>query len=197
MTFGEWAGRLIEARPTQPDRRSCGASVLVVEHALRDETYAEHVVARGLFGREVLAMHQRSTGPTDGSGRLQLPWPRGLGTPPWAIARQLARPGRSYATRVARWRRRRVLLEVRQSLEAGYRVPFYVGNRWLPRHVVLALEADDAGLRCYEPSTGRVVVVSDRAFVGATLDLAGWGHPWLALLPRRAGRRRNKPQGAG
>ncbi len=73
----------------QPDQRSCGAAVLVAAELLRTPSYAALASTPGGFRTEVLSMHRRVTSAHDVSGRLQLPWPQALGTPPWAIARQL------------------------------------------------------------------------------------------------------------
>jgi hypothetical protein len=184
---GAWAVRLLAARPRQPDRRSCGASVLVVERALRDEGYAR-VLADGppaaMFRREVLAMHRRITSPVTVTGRLQLPWPRALGTPPWAVAGQLRRPGRHYVVRWA-WRRTALLARVTAAVRAGNPVPLYVGSRWLPRHVVLVVGVEDDRLSCYEPSSGRLQSATRQQFLDATLTMAGWTRPWCAAVPRR------------
>ena len=75
--------------------------MLVVERALRDEGYAHLLLAGDLearFRAEALGMHRRTTGLVSLAGRLQLPWPRALGTPPWAVAGQLA-PSRGPAGR--------------------------------------------------------------------------------------------------
>lgn len=192
-----WSERLLATHPRQPDQRSCGGSVLVVERALRDAAYAQFLVSgrhptsgfaqlgqfSDRFRDEVLGMQRRTTGPVSVAGRLQLPWPRALGTPPWAVAGQLSTPGRP---RVVRWAwRRRVLLDlVDAQIAVGTTVPLYVGSRWVPRHVVLVLGADDRALECYEPSRGRVVRFTREAFVDATLDLAGWSRPWCVVLPR-------------
>ena len=58
----------------------------------------------------------------------------------------------------------------------------FVGSRWIPRHVVLVLDAD---LRVYEPSSGRVVTITADDFVQARLSLAGWSNPWFSVLPAR------------
>lgn len=192
-----WSARLLATHPRQPDRRSCGASVLVVERALRDEAYAQLLVGgrhpvtgferrghlRDRFRDEVLGMHRRTTGPVSVTGRLQLPWPRAVGTPPWAIAGQLSAPGRPRVVRWA-WRRRALLDLVDAQVALGTTVPLYVGSRWLPRHVVLVTGADDDSLECYEPSRGGVVPFTREAFVEGTLELAGWSTPWCAVLPR-------------
>jgi hypothetical protein len=108
---GPVPGPVLGARLVQPDHRSCGAAVLVVARALLDQGYAELLVSgrhpgTGLalpgsladrFRHEALAMHARVTGPVDAAGRLQVPWPRALGTPPWAVARQLSATGGSAA----------------------------------------------------------------------------------------------------
>ena len=182
--LGEDAARLLTAHPRQPDRRSCGASVLVVERALRDEGYAHLLLAGDVTARfraEVLGMHRRTTGLVSLAGRLQLPWPRALGTPPWAVAGQLSP---SHGPQVVRWawRRRSLLDRIVAQVERGQTVPLYVGSRWLPRHVVLVVGADAGLLSIYEPHQGRLQSVPARAFLDGSLRLAGWPCPWCAVL---------------
>ena len=85
----------------QPDQRSCGAACLVVARMLLDPAYAD--LAARAFRPEVLGMHGRVTGPVDARGALQVPWPRALGTPPWAVARQLSLDDRAGATTPGWW----------------------------------------------------------------------------------------------
>jgi hypothetical protein len=185
--LGEGAARLLAAHPRQPDQRSCGASVLVVERALRDEGYAHLLLAGDVaarFSAEALGMHRRTTGLVSLAGRLQVPWPRALGTPPWAVAGQLS-PSRG--PQRVRWaafpRGRRTLLgAVVAQVERGLTVPLFVGSRWLPRHVVLVVGADAGRLSVYEPHRGRLQSVPSEAFLTGALDLAGWPKPWCAVL---------------
>lgn len=114
------------------------------------------VVAEGLpgpwpdFDAEVLAMHRR----------LNRWWPRALGTTPWAVAGRLG-------GRVRRFRRAEVIAALPTP------VPVYVGSRWLPRHVVLALgTTDDDGLRVYDPARGAVV----------PLEAVRWRTAWFAVI---------------
>lgn len=136
--------------PRQPDSRTCGPSVLVVAQSLKD---------RGLpgpwpdFDERVLAMHRR----------VNRFWPRALGTTPWAVAKELD-------GRVRRFR----VDEVAASLEHGP-VPVYLGTRWLPRHVVLALETQNDGLRVYDPARGAVV----------PMETSRWRVPWWSVVARR------------
>jgi hypothetical protein len=179
----DWPERVFRERLVQPDRVSCGATVLVVARMILDHEYGEFIGAApsvpDRFREEVLAMHRRVTATVD-QGHLQMPWPRSLGTPPWAVAHQLG-------DRRVRW--------IRTSPAAGYDavieatserrpVPVYVGSRWLPRHVVLALGEHGGALRFYEPARGRLVDVSRPEFAHARLGLAGWDHAWWAVLPR-------------
>lgn len=186
--------RLAAAALRQPDARSCGAAVLVMARTIADPAYAD-LLATGLhpltghslpgtmrerFTAEVLAMHRQVTGPVDVRGAAQLPWPRRFGTPPRAVARQLS------GTTAVRWHTRWVLpwaradaLRAIKTAAATRPVPVYVGSRWLPRHVVLVLDAD---LRVYEPAGGRVVPMTADAFTGGSLQLAGWSRPWCAVL---------------
>jgi len=164
----------------QPDPRSCGAAVLVAAQMLHDPAYAASMTA-DRFAGECLAMHRRTTGPVDVRGRTQLPWPRALGTPPWAVATQLqGTTGVPWRTVPMLTGRARTLERIRAATAIGHPVPLYVGSRWLPRHVVLVLDPD---LTTYEPASGRRVAVSADDAVAGTLSLAGWSTPWFAVLP--------------
>lgn len=169
----------------QPDQRSCGASVLVVARMLSDPEYADRILDDpDRFGQEVLAVHERTTGSVTANGALQLPWPRALGTPPWAVAHELtARTGREHRSHaVLPWDREGALAAIRGATAAGHPVPLYIGSRWLPRHVVLVL---DTGLRTYDPSRGRVGTLDAAQFTAGELDLARWPVPWFTVLPVR------------
>ena len=182
---GEWAGRLLASHPRQPDQRSCGASVLVVERALRDEEYARQLVEGRGFRDDVLAAHRRTTGVKTAAGRLQLPWPRALGTPPWAIANELgAVTGRDWMWRPAVFRRAAGLERLVAAVGDGSPCPAYVGSTLLPRHVVLVVAVDGENLRCYEPNSGRVLTVTHSQFLAGGFRLAGWTTPWFVVVPR-------------
>ena len=178
----DWPERVFRERLVQPDRVSCGATCLVVARMIQDHGYGEFIGSApsvpDRFREEVLAMHRRVTGLVD-DGRPQLPWPRALGTPPWAVARQLGH-------RDVRWIRTGPSAGYDAVVEATRRrlpVPVYVGSRWLPRHVVLALGEEAGRLRFYEPARGRLVDVGREQFRRARLGLAGWDHAWWAVLP--------------
>lgn len=151
----------------QPDRRSCGAATVVMAEARADADYAERVCAtQATFGTEVLRRHREIT--------RWPPWPRMIGTPPWAVARALtAVTGVRHRTRIARWRR----AAAHDRLAGGGAL--FVGNRRLPRHVVLMVAPD----LCYEPSSGRVAGVPADAFAAGELSLAGWSTPWFVVVP--------------
>lgn len=178
----DWPERVFRERLVQPDRVSCGATCLVVARMIEDYAYGEYVGSApsvpDRFRAEVLAMHQRVTGLVN-DGRPQLPWPRALGTPPWAIARQLG-------DRDVRW--------IRTSPASGYDavvaatrerkpVPVYIGSTWLPRHVVLALGEEGDRLRFFEPASGRLMDVGREEFRRSRVGLAGWDQAWWAVLP--------------
>lgn len=146
----------------QPDARTCGAACVVVAADLRSATASTD--RRTTFAADVLAAHRRLTRARL-HDRWQLPWPRALGTPPWAVARELeAVTGGPHRTRVIRWSRS-------PRPEPG---AMYVGSRWLPRHVVLVV--DDTPPVCYEPASGQMLPVDGR-------PLAGWRHRWLVVVP--------------
>jgi hypothetical protein len=165
----------------QPDQRSCGPSSLVAARMLLDPVYAATMTPE-TFRDEVLALHRKVTRPIDTRGALQLPWPRALGTPPWAVAHQLSAldEERTYAARLALRRAR----AFDRLAAADAPSVLYVGSKRLPRHVVLVISSSEEWLRIYEPSSGRLVRVTREAFVGAKLDLAGWPKPWFTVSPR-------------
>ena len=150
-------------RLRQPDQLSCGASALVVARMLADEVYAERVLPR--FGEEVLATHREVVGW----------WPRVLGTPPWALLRHL--PGRHRL--VARPSFDRVL-----AAAAHDPVAVYVGNRVLPRHVVLVVAAAPDTWVVYDPARGGLVTVDREQHAEDRLPFGRWHRTWWALVPR-------------
>lgn len=180
-----WSAEVFGQRLRQPDQRSCGATVLVVAQLLTDPAYASFVATPDSFRAEVLAMHRRVTSPADVRGRLQMPWPRALGTPPWAIAHQLeGTTGIEHDTRLLLDEREAAYDDLVAVTAHRHPVPLYVGNRWLPRHVVLVLGEVEHALRVYEPAGGRLIDVRRADFLTGTLELAGWDTPWFSVLPR-------------
>ena len=156
----------------QPDQRSCGATCAVTARMLVDPAYAARFVGdQHAFGLEVLATHRRLCGWRTHES-WQAPWPRALGTQPWALRRDLAHGvGRHYrVTRVGR--------AVAESAPGP--VALYVGSRWLPRHVVLVVERDADTWLVHDPASGRLVTTALR---GAHPPLGGWTRWWLALTP--------------
>ena len=161
----------------QPDRRSCGASVVVAARMLAEPSYAASMTPER-FADEALVAHRRITA-RDLGGRFQVPWPRALGTPPWAVAGEL---GPRHVTRLAWPGVGAGFDRVSASVRAGHLAAFYVGNRWCPRHVVLAVAAPEADrLLVYEPSSGRVLPVDRRSVVEHRMRLAGWDRLWFVV----------------
>lgn len=180
-----WSAEVFGRRLRQPDRRSCGATVLVVAQLLTDPSYAAFVATPDSFRAEVLAMHRRVTSPADVRGRLQIPWPRALGTPPWAVAHQLeGTTGIEHDIRLLLDERESAYDDLVAATRQRHPVPLYVGNRWLPRHVVLVLGEVGHALRVYEPASGRLVDARRADFLTGTLELAGWDTAWFSVLPR-------------
>lgn len=179
------AARVLGGGLRQPDRRSCGASVLVAARMLADPAYAAPLTSAPVpFAREVLGLHRRVTGPRDLAGRAQLPWPRAIGTPPWAVARHLATlAGVPHTTRLVRGGLRQEVDRVQAALDDGRPVALYVGSRWLPRHVVLVVGADEDHWQVYEPASGRVIDVAPSRLRSNTLGLAGWDRSWFVVRP--------------
>jgi len=179
-----WAAPVFRRRLAQPDTTTCGPTSLVVAHIVLDEEYADRATEPDTFRQEVLDLHRRVTSARDSRGRMQLPWPSMFGTPPWAAARQMSViTDASYDQKLSRIRRERAFDRIAAATASGRPAPVFVGSKWLPRHVVLALGVVDGSLRFYEPAHGRLVDVSRADFAKAKLGLAGWDRPWFIVVP--------------
>lgn len=210
MALPSLARRALASGLEQPSQTTCGSCVLVVSRLLHDPPFAELVVEgtdpetgepeageqspgslRDRFTAQALAVH-RSTNALRGSdGRLQIPWPRSLGTQPWALAREMStrcgERGRTYDVQPVRPSRRTATFgRLVELVAADHAVPLYVGNRWSPRHVVLVLPDDDATgdeVRIYDPASGRSYGIEGDDFASGSLRVAGWEIPWVVVAP--------------
>ncbi|GAA4829249.1 hypothetical protein GCM10023221_00560 [Luteimicrobium xylanilyticum] len=180
----------------QVDGTTCGAAVLVLLAADGDPAVAAWLDAgTGRFDALQRAVQRRTTR----TALLGLPWPRALGTPPWAAARTARWGAVRYGHRVVDDTDPADLARVRAAVDAalarGILVPLYTGGDTaggvgaaVPRHVVLALPGGPDGVHLvYEPGSGAVHAVPRAALWAAErpLDALGrWTHVVWALLPR-------------
>lgn len=192
--------------PVQQSPVTCGSACLTVARMLVDPVFAAWVRTgeprlpgspAGATEAARFAAYERvvmgRTNALSLRGRvLNLPWPHALGTPPWGAKHELeygaARRGTQYAVELLR-------TDSTGALRAGYdRLVdvvaegepglLYIGNRELPRHVVLVLPGDgDRVIDVYEPASGRVSVLRRDDFEGRRLRLAGWDMPWMTVQP--------------
>lgn len=150
-----------------------------------DASYSARLRADpGLWPGEVLRTHREVTGWRD-AGRLGVPWPRLLGTPPWSVSRRLGRrPGGRWGTRLlglGDGSFDSLLVLARQ----GVPLPLYVGSRLLPRHVVLVVGAGDEDLLVWDPARGATLRVTRESFESGRLPFGRWRTPWFVVVPRR------------
>ena len=171
-------------RLQQPDRRSCGAAALVMARRLMRPHYAGLVSDQATFAHEAATLHRRLTSLADTAGGWQVPWPRALGTPPWAVARELRLlTGVAYAARPVRLGRR--VWPTLEHVTPTRPAAVFVGDRYLPRHVVLVTDVERDITRTYEPASGLELEVSRERWESDDVGLAGWDRPWLVVSPRR------------
>lgn len=137
-------------------------------------------------------VHARTNGWAAPRGGLALAWPRALGTPPWGLRHELENGASRVGTQ---YRIVSLRLHSREALRARYRrlvdlvvdgepAALYVGNAWLPRHVTLVLPGTGTSeLTVYEPSSGRVLPLTQERFAARDLALGGWSVPWILVQP--------------
>ncbi|MDN5744657.1 MAG: hypothetical protein L0H31_05990 [Nocardioidaceae bacterium] len=170
-----WPADLDPRELKQPDARSCGAASVLAARALLRGWRPEDAE------KDILAEHRLLTSSRSPRDRFQTPWPRALGTPPWALANALrALTGRHLATVIAR-PRPVIAYEVLCAQLADRPVALYIGSRWLPRHVVLAVETTDDGVRVFDPAHGALVDVPQHRWGEQHIDVAGWNHLWFVI----------------
>jgi hypothetical protein len=197
------AWRLGGAGPVQQSPVTCGSAALTVARMLADPAFAGWVAAgvardggppdgrteQARFAEQERLVMGRTNALVGSCGRLQLPWPRALGTPPWGARRELeavAAAERSrYRLRLVRFATAATLgTTYGQLVHEGRPALLYVGNALAPRHVTLVLPADgDAVLDVYDPATGTVTALDERRYVTRRLALAGWDVPWVLVQP--------------
>ena len=192
--------------PVQQSPVTCGSACLTVARMHVDPQFASWVRTglpnppgspEGSTPGERFAAYERivmrrTNSLLPGAHRLNVPWPRRLGTPPWGAQRELeygaARRGTEYTLDILRTDSRRelvtsfdTLVDVVAEGEPGL---LYVGNTVAPRHVVLVLPGDgDRMLDVYDPGSGRVSHLRRDAVVEGRLGLSGWDVPWVAVRP--------------
>ena len=161
----------------QRDGVTCGPSVAVMAGALLDAEYGaplQAAAAQQWFHAEQGRVHRA----------VNVVWPRALGTTPAGMARALnAHSPVPYRWRPAR--RRDPLTDVCAAVADGRPVAMLIGST-IPRHWVLLTEVCDAdSLRCYEPSSGRLITLSLNDIRAGTLTGTGFPRPFAFVLPER------------
>lgn len=196
-----------DSAPLQQSTTTCGSASLTVARMLVDPAFArwvntgldkdardDEVPDAGTPTDRFAAYEQVVAGRTNGlvgsGGLLQVPWPRALGTPPWGALAELeygaADPQARYDTSWFRVGSAAALERAYASLRArvcdGRPALLYIGNAWLPRHVVLVMPPTRGQqLDVYEPSVGRVLDLPRETFVARRLRMAGWDVPWATV----------------
>ncbi|KGN35023.1 hypothetical protein N802_01370 [Knoellia sinensis KCTC 19936] len=192
--------------PVQQSPVTCGSACLTVARMLVDPVFASWVRTGtphlpgspgGATQAERFAAYERvvmrrTNGIFAGHHRLNTPWPRALGTPPWGAKRELeygaSAEGTLYDVSVVRQLSRESLrgafehlVDVVSEGEPGL---LYVGSARLPRHVVLVLPGDgDRVLDVYDPGSGRVTHLRRDTVIEHRLGLSGWNVPWFVVQP--------------
>lgn len=170
-----WPADLAPLDLKQPDQRSCGAASVVAARVVLTDWRP------GDAAREILDEHRLLTSSRSPRDRFQVPWPRRLGTPPWAVANALRTlTGQRIATVNAR-PRPAIGYEVLRENLATRPVAVYVGSRWLPRHVVLALGTVGDAVEVFDPAAGATVTLGRARWAEHRLGFGRWDHFWFVV----------------
>ncbi|QWW20066.1 hypothetical protein I6B53_02910 [Schaalia sp. 19OD2882] len=174
--------------PVQTNPTTCGIASLAVvaARAGRDPDYLGAPLES--VARRQALLHRLAS-------RTGLPWPRALGTSPWALA-ALAERATGARHVILPWGAA-AMAAVQRCVRAGQDVFLYSGDagqwwsRLVPRHVVLVLgpesDEDAAHLSIYEPSTGHVHRVASSVLTepdGTPVPALGhWRRVQLVVAP--------------
>ena len=157
---------------------------MVMARRLVQQRYAGLVTDQATFGREASTLHRRLTSLSDTAGGWQVPWPRAIGTPPWAVARELRLlTGAPYAVRLVRLRRRMWPAPARRRSGRG-RPRSTSATASCPVTSCSSRRSTTPARRRYEPASGRTLTVDRGRWERGDLALAGWDRPWLVVSPR-------------
>ena len=163
----------------QRDGVTCGPSVAVMARAMLDAEYGAHAFsaraehAQQWFSAEQGRVHRA----------VNVVWPRALGTTPAGVARAInVHSAVPYRWRPARRRDR--LADVCAAVGKGLPVAMLIGSV-IPRHWVLLTEVNGSTLRCYEPSSGRLVDVQTDDIRSGRLTGLGFPRSFAFVLPAR------------
>lgn len=170
-----WPADLAPDRLRQPDARSCGAASVLGARALLTPWRPESPTD------DILGEHRLLTSSRSPRDRFQMPWPRALGTPPWAVANALRALTDEHIATVFVRPRPVVGYDVLREQLRSRPVGVYLGSRWLPRHVVLAVGAVEGGVEVFDPAQGRLVTVRQQQWAEHRVDVAGWSHAWFVV----------------
>jgi hypothetical protein len=175
------------SRLVQRDSTACGPAVAVVAGSILDANYGTELATGGWFADEQDRVHTAAN-------RV---WPKFWGTTPAGVARAFS-VFAPYGWRLFRGLfggRHDDLVDVIISVGAGQPVGMLIGN-FIPRHWILLAEVIEDQFRCYEPSSGELVLVPFGSIRNSTLDaeVVGFPRPFAFVLPRQ---RPQLPQGAG
>ena len=155
----------------QRDGVTCGPSAAVMAGVLMNPDYR-----RGLQGDDAQRWFHAEQGRVHRA--VNTVWPRALGTTPSGMARALRAHGTRY-----RWRPAgRSVSDVHKAVSAGWPVAMLIGAV-IPRHWVLLTEADQSGVRCYEPSSGHLVTVALGDIRAGRLTGLGFPRAFAFVLP--------------
>jgi hypothetical protein len=192
--------------PVQQSPVTCGSACLTVARMLVDPLFASWVrtgrpnppgspggaTEADRFAAYERVVMRRTNSLFAGGHRLNVPWPRRLGTPPWGAMRELeygaARIGTLYTIDVLHPGGEDDLVASFDTLvdvvAEGEPALLYVGSALSPRHVVLVLPGDgDRMLDVYDPASGQVDHLRRDTVVHRRLGLGGWNVPWVAVRP--------------
>ncbi len=191
--------------PQQLDGRTCGPTALTTARMMRDPALVHWIRTGAKSGRAFpdgataqvrltayhALVHARTNALVGPDGRLQVPWPRALGTTPWGVCRELesgaAAPVTRYRTVAVRWagRDRRVALmnALARHLGPGRPGVLFIGSAMLPRHVALLVPGPDGLVLVHDPATGSVSELDVVALADERRPVAGWTHPWFLIGP--------------
>ena len=192
--------------PIQQSPVTCGSACLTVARMLVNPAFARWITTgegprgdapAGATEEERFAAYERvvmrrTNRLYAGGRRLNVPWPRALGTPPWGARKELefgaSRRGTDYELEVVRQRTRgglrRAHARLVEVVADGEPALLYIGSRTLPRHVTLVLPGDgDRLLDVYDPASGQVRALDEERFADRALEIAGWDVPWITVQP--------------
>ncbi|MEU4294842.1 hypothetical protein AB0E63_42025 [Kribbella sp. NPDC026596] len=175
----------------QTDDTTCGSMTVLMARAMTDPLYVLYLTTGDSDDRADARPEQFQARLTAEEHRIHAAtnrfWPQRLGSTPGGVSSELSRHadalGGQYEPRLNTGTGgKSALADAVEAAGSGQPVPVLIGD-WIPKHYILLIGTDGAGLLVYEPGYATVDRINKQAFLNGKIDIVGFHHVYAVVTP--------------